>query len=99
MGRTNDAIIFGGDVHLFVDADDTAAGALARDLPSSTSRDYGRPFAEIFEAYGYDFYKVDKHLFSPARARVTALRSGRTFSAGHLDLPLLNRAFGAPGDG
>lgn len=97
MGRTNDAIIFGGDVHLFVDADDAAAERLALGLPSSTSRDYGRPFAEIFAAYEYDFYKVDPMLFSPARAAVTALPSGRTFFAGRLDEPLLDRAFASPG--
>ncbi|MCC7410704.1 MAG: methenyltetrahydromethanopterin cyclohydrolase [Gammaproteobacteria bacterium] len=94
MGRTNDAIIFGGDVHLFVDCDDEQAHALARELPSSTSSDYGRPFAEIFKACDYDFYKVDKLLFSPARARVTSLGSGTTFVGGRLDEPMLDRAFG-----
>ncbi|MGE0383580.1 MAG: methenyltetrahydromethanopterin cyclohydrolase [Gammaproteobacteria bacterium] len=94
MGRTNDAIIFGGDVHLFVDAGDDDARALAHGLPSSTSSDYGRPFAQVFKSYGYDFYKVDKRLFSPARARVTAMKSGLTFAAGTLDAAQLDRAFG-----
>jgi len=95
MGRTNDAIIFGGEVHLFVDAGDEAAAGLAHNLPSSTSRDYGQPFAAIFKACEYDFYRIDKLLFSPARATVTSLRSGRAHSAGRLDEPLLERAFGA----
>ncbi len=98
MGRTNDAIIFGGDAHLYVDADDDMAAGLARRLPSSTSRDYGRPFAEVFKAYEYDFYKVDKLLFSPARAAVTSLRTGRTFRAGRLDEALLDRSFGPAAD-
>ena len=94
MGRTNDAILFAGQVHLFVDADDEAAEALANSLPSSASHDYGRPFSEIFKAYDYDFFKVDPMLFSPARVTVTAMRSGRSFRAGALDLALLQRSFG-----
>ena len=65
MGRTNDAILFAGQVHLFVKGSDEAAAKLAAELPSSTSKDYGKPFAEVFKAYEYDFFKVDAMLFSP----------------------------------
>lgn len=94
MGRSNDAILFGGQVHLFVDGDEAAAEALANALPSSASRDYGRPFADVFKAYGYDFFKVDPMLFSPARVSVTALQSGRTFRSGAVDTRLLGASFG-----
>ncbi len=95
MGRTNDTILFGGHVHLFVTGADDAAEQLAKALPSSTSRDYGKPFAEVFKEYEYDFFKVDGMLFSPARVAVTALASGRTFHAGALDEALLDRSFGS----
>ncbi|RKT47112.1 methenyltetrahydromethanopterin cyclohydrolase [Thiocapsa rosea] len=94
MGRTNDAILFAGQVHLFVTGADDAAEDLAMRLPSSASRDYGRPFAEIFAAYGHDFFKIDPLLFSPARILVTALDSGRTFAAGGIDANLLAASFG-----
>lgn len=94
MGRTNDAIIYGGSVQLYVRGPDDAARQLANDLPSSGSRDYGRPFAEIFKGYKGDFYAMDKLLFSPAQAFVTALDSGHTFSAGKLSPELLDRSFG-----
>jgi methenyltetrahydromethanopterin cyclohydrolase len=94
MGRTNDAILFGGTAHLFVKGSDHAAAALARDLPSSTSRDYGKPFAEVFKEYRYDFFKVDAMLFSPAKVIVTAMESGNSFHAGQLDEELLDRSFG-----
>ncbi|MCG8017294.1 MAG: methenyltetrahydromethanopterin cyclohydrolase [Candidatus Thiodiazotropha sp. 'RUGA'] len=94
MGRTNDAILFAGQVQLFVTADDAAAEQLATDLPSSASRDYGRPFAEIFKAYEYDFFKVDPMLFSPARVVISVLESGRSFTAGSLDRDLLTASFG-----
>ncbi|MEO8714701.1 MAG: methenyltetrahydromethanopterin cyclohydrolase, partial [Acetobacteraceae bacterium] len=43
MGRTNDAIIFGGRVHLFVTGPAAAARDLAEAMPAARSRDYGRP--------------------------------------------------------
>ena len=95
MGRTNDAILFAGLVHLFVKGSDEAAEKLARELPSSTSKDYGKPFAEIFKQYEYDFFKIDPMLFSPASVIVTAVESGKSFRAGQLDNALLDLSFGA----
>jgi methenyltetrahydromethanopterin cyclohydrolase len=95
MGRTNDAILFGGQVHLYVSGEDDAARTLAGQLPSSASRDFGKPFAKVFKDYGYDFYKVDPMLFSPARAVVTNVTSGRSFVGGELHPSLLDQSFGA----
>ncbi|MEY4210508.1 MAG: hypothetical protein RLZ92_888, partial [Pseudomonadota bacterium] len=94
MGRTNDAILFAGQVHLFVKGSDEAAEQLAKALPSSTSKDYGKPFADIFKAYEYDFFKIDAMLFSPASVIVTAVESGKSFRAGKLDNALLDQSFG-----
>lgn len=94
MGRTNDAILFAGQVHLFVKGSDADAEKLANELPSSTSKDYGKPFAQVFKEYGYDFFKVDPMLFSPASVIVTAVESGKSFRAGQLDNALLNQSFG-----
>jgi methenyltetrahydromethanopterin cyclohydrolase len=94
MGRTNDAILFGGHAHLFVKGSDDAAAKLAKELPSSASRDYGRPFAEVFKAVNMDFYKIDPMLFSPAALTVTALESGNTFTGGNLDAALIDQSFG-----
>ncbi len=96
MGRTNDAILFGGHAHLFVKGTDDAAAKLAKELPSSSSRDYGRPFAEVFKAVNMDFYKIDPMLFSPAAVTVTALESGNTFTGGKLDVALIDQSFGYP---
>ncbi|PWC88388.1 N(5),N(10)-methenyltetrahydromethanopterin cyclohydrolase [Azospirillum sp. TSH100] len=93
MGRTNDAILFGGTVQLFVTGPDDAADDLARRLPSTDSRDYGRPFAEMFAAVNKDFYAIDPLLFAPARVVVTALDSGRSFHGGHLAPDMLDRSF------
>lgn len=93
MSRTNDAILFGGQVHLFVNAGDEDAEDLARCLPSNTSEDYGRPFAEVFKSVNFDFYKLDPMLFSPARVTVSSLKTGHSFQAGEMNLPALNKSF------
>lgn len=94
MGRTNDAILFAGRVQLFVTGSDDDAKALATDLPSNTSKDYGKPFAKVFADAKYDFYQIDQMLFSPAQVSVTAVESGNTFFAGEVNLDLLKESFG-----
>ena len=93
MGRTNDSILFGGRVHLFVDCEDDDAKALAEQLPSAASKDFGRPFGQVFKDYGYDFYKVDPMLFSPAECAISVLKSGNTFYGGGLREDLLEESF------
>jgi methenyltetrahydromethanopterin cyclohydrolase len=89
MGRTNDAILYGGRVHLTVRGDADKARALALAMPSQNSRDYGRSFADLFAAAGYDFYKLDGALFAPAEVWITHQGSGRTWHAGRQNMPLL----------
>jgi methenyltetrahydromethanopterin cyclohydrolase len=93
MGRTNDAIIYGGRVHLFAAGSATDAKELAEALPSRASRDFGAPFAEIFRRFKGDFYAIDPMLFSPAEVIVTAIESGETFHAGALHHQLLDASF------
>ena len=89
MARTNDAILYGGQVRLTVRGDEAAARALAEQLPSSNSRDFGRSFGELFAAAGHDFYELDGALFAPAEVWVSHLGSGRTWHAGALRMDLL----------
>lgn len=93
MSRTNDAILFAGQVHLYVDAADGDAEELAKKLPSSASNDYGKPFGEVFKSVNYDFYQIDPMLFSPARVTVSSLKTGNSFQAGRIDLDLLDQSF------
>lgn len=93
MGRTNDAILYGGFVELNVRGDDAAAKKLADDLPSCASKDYGRTFGEIFKSYNMDFYKIDPMLFSPAKVKVNNLDTGNSFEAGRLNEELIDLSF------
>jgi methenyltetrahydromethanopterin cyclohydrolase len=89
IGRTNDCVLYGGQAHYTVRADDEELAALAERLPASSSADYGTPFLEIFERHGRDFYKIDPLLFSPGEVWLTSATSGRTFRAGRLNADVL----------
>jgi methenyltetrahydromethanopterin cyclohydrolase len=94
LGRTNDAVLYGGQVHLTVQADDDdELRELVDRLPASASKDYGEPFGKVFKAAEYDFYKIDPLLFSPAQIRLTSAGSGRSFEAGRINLEVLERSF------
>ena len=93
IGRTNDAILYGGRVYCTVRADDAELETLVPRIPASTSPDYGAPFYETFKRYNYDFYKIDPLLFSPAEVVVVNVVSGRTFQAGRLNVEVLKRSF------
>ncbi len=93
MGRTNDAILFGGFVELNVRGSDEAAEKLANELPSAASKDYGKTFAEVFKFYDMDFYKIDPMLFSPAQVRVKNIETGNIFEAGKLNPELIAQSF------
>ena len=93
IGRTNDAILYGGHVTLWVDADDDQITAVGPQIPSSDSRDFGAPFAEVFKRYEYDFYRVDPGLFSPAEIVIHNLRTGCSWHYGELREDLVASSF------
>ncbi len=92
IGRTNDCILYGGQAHYTIKAGDTELADLAAKLPASASKDYGRPFYEIFERYDRDFYRIDPLLFSPAEVWLTSTTSGKTHHAGQVNGEVLKRS-------
>ncbi len=93
IGRTNDAILYGGEVTLWVRGDDASLEAVGPRVPSGASPDYGQPFAAIFERYGRDFYKIDPHLFSPAVVTLANLDTGNAFRFGHTLPRVIHESF------
>lgn len=94
IGRTNDAILYGGEVTVWVRGDDEQLAAIGPKVPSSASKDHGAPFADVFERAGRDFYKIDPHLFSPAVITFCNLTTGRRHVFGKLEPDVLRRSFG-----
>jgi methenyltetrahydromethanopterin cyclohydrolase len=89
IARTNDALAYGASVHMIAEEpfDDPSV------LASTAREDYGRPFAEVFEEAGWDFYEVPESVFAPARVTVDAV-GGPTTAAGATDEALLAESFG-----
>jgi methenyltetrahydromethanopterin cyclohydrolase len=94
IGRTNDALLYGGQVTLYVRGDDESLEAIGPKVPSSASADHGQPFAQLFERYDHDFYKIDPMLFSPAIVRFVNLDSGRLHHFGHTLPRVIHESFG-----
>jgi methenyltetrahydromethanopterin cyclohydrolase len=93
IGRTNDAMLYGGVVTLDVRGDNSSLEALGPKVPASSSSDYGLPFGEIFARYDGDFYKIDPLLFSPAVVEFRNLDTGRSFRYGAVNPAVLQRSF------
>jgi methenyltetrahydromethanopterin cyclohydrolase len=93
IGRTNDAVLYGGTVHLGIEADDEETAELAEKLPSAASDAFGTPFGELLAAADWNFYDIDPMLFSPAEVTLTSTESGRAHHAGGLAPEVLERSF------
>jgi methenyltetrahydromethanopterin cyclohydrolase len=93
MGRINDALLYGGESTLYVEASDAAVEEVVGRITSSVSRVYGKPFLEIYEAAGRDFYQIPLDLHSPAAVTINNLSTGHTFSAGAINYEVLEKSF------
>ncbi len=100
IGRTNDCVLYGGQVYYTVRSDDAELADLIERIPSTASRDYGQPFYRLFKQYGGDFYAIDPLLFSPGQVVINNVTSGKTYTAGRLNPEVLRASLlggaGAP---
>ncbi|AEG17491.1 methenyltetrahydromethanopterin cyclohydrolase [Methanobacterium paludis] len=95
MGKTNDAVLFGGRTYYYVESEEgDDIKSVAEQLPSSSSDGYGKPFYDVFKEAGFDFYKIDKGMFAPAEVVINDLRTGEMFRAGSVNVELLKKSFG-----
>ena len=93
MGWTNDSVLYGAEVTLWVEGSEVDWEELGPRIPSSGSSDFGRPFGEIFEAYGRDFYRIDPLLFSPAAVRIVNRTTGHCLEFGSVARDVLTKSF------
>ena len=104
MGRTNDAILYGGVTNYTVKyEDERQLEEIVKQAPSSASHmlqeakklaEKSPRFLEIFKEAGFDFYKIDSDIFAPAIVAVTNKNSGKTFRAGSLDVEVMKGSLG-----
>jgi methenyltetrahydromethanopterin cyclohydrolase len=104
MGRTNDAILYGGVTNYTVDfEDELKLEAIVKQAPSSASKmiqearklaQQSPRFMDIFKEAGFDFYKIDTNIFAPAVVSINNIRTGKTFTAGSLDVDVMKGSLG-----
>jgi len=89
IARTNDAIAYGGEVHVVVEEPFDRFD----EVPSTAAAEYGTPFLDIFESADWDFYDVPESVFAPATVTID-VRGGDTHVLGDRDEALLAESFG-----
>jgi len=89
MGRTNDALAYGGEVYLQVRKESNVFDQ----VPSNAREEYGVPFERIFEDADWDFYDVDESIFAPAKVTIDVV-DGATYVLGETDEELVAESFG-----
>ncbi len=93
MGRINDSLLYGGIANITLEGDDAQCAEIVGRVVSMACEAYGRPFIEIYEDAGRDFYEIPIELHSPAEIHLTNLTSGNTFSAGRINHEVLSASF------
>ena len=88
IGRTNDALVYGGRVHLVVEAefDDFES------VPSAAAEEYGTPSRSVFETADWDFSDVPEGFFAPAEVTIDVI-DGPTHAYGDTDEAVLAESF------
>ena len=104
MGRTNDAILYGGIANYIVSYDDDKKlESIVKQAPSTASKmlqearelaQKNPRFLEIYKEAGFDFYKIDPNIFAPAIVSINNLKTGKTFRAGNFDIPVMKESLG-----
>jgi methenyltetrahydromethanopterin cyclohydrolase len=104
MGRTNDAILYGGVTNYTVSfEDEKELERIVQQAPSSASKMIQEAralaakspkFLDIFKEAGFDFYKIDTNIFAPAVVSINNIRTGKTFRAGNIDVDVIKSSLG-----
>jgi methenyltetrahydromethanopterin cyclohydrolase len=88
IGRTNDALVYGGRVHLVVEDGFDGFGQAV----STAGSEYGDPSQAVFEDAGWDFAEVGAGYFAPAQATIDVI-DGPTHVLGERDERVLETSF------
>jgi methenyltetrahydromethanopterin cyclohydrolase len=95
MARTNDSILYGGIAYYTVEYEnEKELKRIVEMAPSNASKDYGKPFIEIFKEAKYDFYKIDPNLFAPAILIINNVKTGKILKVGESNARILAKSLG-----
>ncbi len=97
LGRTNDMLLYGAEVFLYVDMSYEELKDYVKKAPSSSSKDYGVSVAEKVKEVGPEFlYKVDPGFFAPAKYLVCSM-DGRCVESGKINPDIISKSIGLGG--
>ncbi|WP_433624950.1 methenyltetrahydromethanopterin cyclohydrolase [Halomicrococcus sp. NG-SE-24] len=88
IGRTNDALAYGGRAHLTVREEFDRFD----ELPSTAAEEYGTPFERFFDDADWEFEEIPASVFAPAKVTVDVV-GGPTHVLGATDEELLAESF------
>ncbi|WP_227353711.1 methenyltetrahydromethanopterin cyclohydrolase [Haladaptatus salinisoli] len=88
IGRTNDALAYGGRVHLTVREEFDRFD----ELPSTASDEYGTPFETFFDDADWELEEIPESVFAPAQVTVDVV-NGPTHVLGETNHDLLADSF------
>jgi methenyltetrahydromethanopterin cyclohydrolase len=88
IGRTNDALAYGGRVHLVVEEPFDRFDEVA----STATDEYGTPFEAVYEDHDWEFYDVPESVFAPAQVTIDVV-GGDTHVVGERNEALLAESF------
>jgi len=88
IGRTNDALVYGGKVHLVVEDDFEEFSK----VPSTAADEYGTPSQEVFAGADWDFSAVPEGFFAPAQVTIDVI-DGPTHVHGDVEEDVLAESF------
>ena len=91
-GDTPDAVVGAGQCIQIATGAMMPEGADAVVMVENTGSSNGR--IEIYKEAGFDFYKIDPNIFAPAIVSINNLKTGKTFRAGSLDIPVMKESLG-----
>ena len=104
MGRSNDAILYGGVTNYTLSyEDERELESIVKQAPASSSKMLQEArelaaknprFLDIFKEAGFDFYKIDPNIFAPAVVAINNVKTGKTFRAGSLDVEVIKSSLG-----
>lgn len=92
LGRINDSLMYGSQVHAQVKYGGDLAAVASR-VSSQPPASRGRPFLDIYAAAGNAFHNVSLDVFCIAEISITDVASGRAVTAGTLNRDLLVKSF------
>lgn len=94
MGRINDALIYGSEIEVWVDAEDKDIAKVIHQLAGKTSSpNYGELFEDVFKDAGCDFFYVDHDVHSVGKIQIHNVNTGRAYCAGEINYEALERSF------